>query len=327
MHQTMQHLHRCWLKQFIFSKYNMFDNDFPNLSFQRSSDDGEEKIPQRYDCDADLTVFRLLSVMPWSTDERFSLGDTGFTHFGYCCSNMRTIPAHRHSLFGFNMCAGIEWNPANVCRVRILDWKFSEYFVATESHCGTTFGGIHVSGLHDAVVVAVVQPENGHILDATVLRCGPFASQYRTRSFGNGRENCHISIKWVYCRHSTSTIDRFQWLFLFFVLPGFQFAYTGIFGIYSAFLFARSGHFIAPFIAHAFCNHMGFPDIQDVVGQTLCKKITIVTFYVIGLIGWIYLLPIATEPILYDNSLYWTSNTNTTWTHTQQTLLADRLAI
>lgn len=89
------------------------------------------------------------------------------------------------------------------------------------------------------------------------------------------------------------------------LFSGFQFAYTGIFGIYSAYLFARSGHFIAPFIAHAFCNHMGFPDIQEVMSQTTCKKVTIIAFYVIGLVSWILLLPIATEPKLYENNLYW----------------------
>lgn len=45
------------------------------------------------------------------------------------------------------------------------------------------------------------------------------------------------------------------------IISFFQFFYTSIFGIYSAYLFVRTGHFVAPFIAHAFCNHMGFPGI------------------------------------------------------------------
>lgn len=91
-------------------------------------------------------------------------------------------------------------------------------------------------------------------------------------------------------------------LFLFSV---FQFAYTGIFGIYSAYLFARTAHFAAPFIAHVFCNHMGFPDIQNVITQSISKRIIIGTFYIVGLILWIYLLPKATEPTVYSNHLYW----------------------
>lgn len=91
------------------------------------------------------------------------------------------------------------------------------------------------------------------------------------------------------------------------VFAAFQFAYTGIFGIYSAYLFAKTGHFIAPFIAHAFCNHMGFPDIQEVLLQQDNKKYIILSCYVIGLVSWIYLLPIVTEPHWYSNELYWTN--------------------
>lgn len=89
------------------------------------------------------------------------------------------------------------------------------------------------------------------------------------------------------------------------LFTAFQFAYTGIFGIYSAYLFAKTGHFIAPFIAHAFCNHMGFPDIQEVLTQQDNKKYIILACYVIGLVSWIYLLPVVTEPKWYSNELYW----------------------
>ncbi|OPL32956.1 caax 2-like prenyl protease, partial [Mytilus galloprovincialis] len=47
----------------------------------------------------------------------------------------------------------------------------------------------------------------------------------------------------------------------------FQLTYTTLFGIYSAFLFLRTGHLIAPVIAHAFCNHMGFPSFGEVMGH------------------------------------------------------------
>ena len=35
-------------------------------------------------------------------------------------------------------------------------------------------------------------------------------------------------------------------------------------GMYSALLFVRTGHFVAPFVIHAYCNFMGFPDISEV---------------------------------------------------------------
>ncbi|XP_058461899.1 CAAX prenyl protease 2 [Malaya genurostris] len=85
----------------------------------------------------------------------------------------------------------------------------------------------------------------------------------------------------------------------------FQFFYTTIFGIYSAYLFVRSGHFLAPFVAHAFCNHMGFPDIQEVLGQTYRRKAIFIGLYLLGMIGWILLLPTLTTPSWYANNLFW----------------------
>ncbi|XP_002062005.3 CAAX prenyl protease 2 [Drosophila willistoni] len=85
----------------------------------------------------------------------------------------------------------------------------------------------------------------------------------------------------------------------------FQFSYTTLFGFYSAFLFARTGHLIAPFLVHAFCNHMGLPDLQDLWQQDLWRRIIAIVLYIVGFIGWIFLLPYATAPYLYDNTLYW----------------------
>uniref|UniRef100_A0A182PNL1 CAAX prenyl protease 2 n=1 Tax=Anopheles epiroticus TaxID=199890 RepID=A0A182PNL1_9DIPT len=89
------------------------------------------------------------------------------------------------------------------------------------------------------------------------------------------------------------------------ILSFFQFFYTTIFGIYSAHLFVRSGHFVAPFIVHAFCNHMGFPDLQEVLSQSHRKKYLFIGFYVLGLVGWIVLLPTLTTPSWYTNNLFW----------------------
>jgi prenyl protein peptidase len=89
----------------------------------------------------------------------------------------------------------------------------------------------------------------------------------------------------------------------------FQFFYTSIFGIYSAYLFVRTGHFVAPFIAHAFCNHMGFPDVPDLLAQPQPKKTIFLILYVIGLFGWIILLPTMTTPKWFENNQFWFNNT------------------
>lgn len=75
--------------------------------------------------------------------------------------------------------------------------------------------------------------------------------------------------------------------------------------MYSAYLFARTGHFVAPFVAHAFCNHMGFPDIQEVLNQPQPKKQVLLALYLVGFVTWIVMLPILTQPKWFLNDLYW----------------------
>mmetsp|Transcript_13634 Transcript_13634/g.43062 ORF Transcript_13634/g.43062 Transcript_13634/m.43062 type:complete len:328 (+) Transcript_13634:45-1028(+) len=41
-----------------------------------------------------------------------------------------------------------------------------------------------------------------------------------------------------------------------------QFAYTTLFGMYTAFIFTRTGHISAAVACHAYCNYMGLPDIS-----------------------------------------------------------------
>ena len=41
-----------------------------------------------------------------------------------------------------------------------------------------------------------------------------------------------------------------------FVISLFQFAYTTVFGVYSAYVFVRTGHVAACVVIHAFCNYM-----------------------------------------------------------------------
>ena len=42
----------------------------------------------------------------------------------------------------------------------------------------------------------------------------------------------------------------------------FQLGYTTVFGVYTAFVFARTGHLSAAIVCHAFCNYMGLPDLD-----------------------------------------------------------------
>ena len=41
--------------------------------------------------------------------------------------------------------------------------------------------------------------------------------------------------------------------------------------MYSALLFIRTGHFAAPFLVHAYCNFMGFPDFVEVTIVTSAR--------------------------------------------------------
>lgn len=88
-----------------------------------------------------------------------------------------------------------------------------------------------------------------------------------------------------------------------FVL-GFQFLYTTLFGAYSAYLFIKTGHLIAPFIVHAFCNHMGFPDFTELSTYKPKQKAFAIALFVTGLITWCILLKPLTNPALYSNDIY-----------------------
>jgi len=83
----------------------------------------------------------------------------------------------------------------------------------------------------------------------------------------------------------------------------FQFTYTTLFGIYAAFLFVRTGHIIAPCIAHSYCNFIGFPDFGEIVHRRGYQRIILIVAYVSGLLGWCFLLMPLTTPSLYNNDI------------------------
>lgn len=104
-------------------------------------------------------------------------------------------------------------------------------------------------------------------------------------------------------KHTLSNLNFLQINLIFFLVS--QLTYTTLFGFYSAYLFARTGHFVAPFLVHAFCNHMGLPDLQDLWQQHLWKRVFFIFCYFAGFISWIFLLTLATEPHLYKNNIFW----------------------
>ncbi|KAK9892286.1 hypothetical protein WA026_019093 [Henosepilachna vigintioctopunctata] len=90
----------------------------------------------------------------------------------------------------------------------------------------------------------------------------------------------------------------------------FQFFFTTLFGAYSAFIFLRTGHFISTFVVHAFCNHMGFPNVEEAFNYKGVKKVIIMLFFILGAILWIYLLYPLTEPSWYYNDYFWNITTS-----------------
>ncbi|XP_063610721.1 CAAX prenyl protease 2-like [Penaeus indicus] len=88
------------------------------------------------------------------------------------------------------------------------------------------------------------------------------------------------------------------------LLSCFQFLYTSVFGFYSAFLFIRTGHFLPLFAVHAFCNHMGLPEMKEMLNKPTPVRNKLMAFHVLGLVAWYFLLYPLTEPSLYSNTLY-----------------------
>jgi len=89
-----------------------------------------------------------------------------------------------------------------------------------------------------------------------------------------------------------------------FLVSMFQFAYTTIFGMYSAFLFIKTGHFAAPFIVHAYCNFMGFPDFMEVANSEPRKRAVLMFLFVLGVILFYLSYDLLTDPEIYSNNIY-----------------------
>jgi prenyl protein peptidase len=66
-----------------------------------------------------------------------------------------------------------------------------------------------------------------------------------------------------------------------------------------------TGHLVAPFLAHAFCNHMGFPDFPELFAQKQPYRTMLMVVFAVGLAMWALLLLPITQPSLYGNQQFW----------------------
>ncbi|KAH6926009.1 hypothetical protein HPB50_012948 [Hyalomma asiaticum] len=116
---------------------------------------------------------------------------------------------------------------------------------------------------------------------------------------------CPLFFGVAHFHHLTERLSRTNNVKLAVMQSVFQFAYTTIFGAYSVYLFLRTGHFVAPFVAHAFCNHMGFPDVSEVFGYKQPRLTLLLLAFFLGLLSWASLLEPMTRPQIYSNDLYY----------------------
>jgi prenyl protein peptidase len=85
----------------------------------------------------------------------------------------------------------------------------------------------------------------------------------------------------------------------------FQFCYTYLFGVYSSFLFLKTGNFFASFLCHSFCNFMGFPNFVELIEDFKGKsKLLIIIFYLSGFIGFVSFFFFFPKPEFFGNKIY-----------------------
>ncbi|XP_050382393.1 CAAX prenyl protease 2 [Argentina anserina] len=107
---------------------------------------------------------------------------------------------------------------------------------------------------------------------------------------------CPIFFSLAHLNHLMDVYNKQQnnWTRAFMII-GLQLGYTVVFGSYASFLFIRTGHFLAPVVAHMFCNIMGLP-----VLVSPGKGIISVAF-IAGVLGFLWLLFPITNSGLYND--------------------------
>ncbi|KAK7267971.1 hypothetical protein RIF29_20652 [Crotalaria pallida] len=81
------------------------------------------------------------------------------------------------------------------------------------------------------------------------------------------------------------------------MIIGLQLGYTVIFGSYASFVFIRTGHLIAPLVAHIYCNFMGLPVLFSTRNGTVCIA------FIMGFLSFLWLLFPMTNPHLYNDRI------------------------
>ncbi|XP_041656771.1 CAAX prenyl protease 2-like isoform X1 [Cheilinus undulatus] len=81
------------------------------------------------------------------------------------------------------------------------------------------------------------------------------------------------------------------------LVSGMQFLYTTVFGVFTAFIFMRTGHVVGPVLCHSFCNSQGLPDIGSALRHP--QKPALLFSYVMGLLLFLVLLFPLTDPFFY----------------------------
>ncbi|CAA7266053.1 unnamed protein product [Cyclocybe aegerita] len=82
----------------------------------------------------------------------------------------------------------------------------------------------------------------------------------------------------------------------------FQLAYTSLFGFHVAYIFLRTGSLLPSISGHVFCNLMGLPEIAYELRRYPKRRKVIITMYLLGIAGYIYVLPRWTQT---EANFYW----------------------
>ena len=164
--------------------------------------------------------------------------------------------------------ASIKANPFIILREERWDISLRNYVVAPFSE----------EFVFRACLIPILLPAIGTL--STVLLCPLFF----------GLAHVHHIIEWVNNRDGPLT-DVILGL-------AFQVGYTSVFGMFSAFLFVRTGHLVSPVLAHSLCNVLGLPPI-DALSSHPHPRI-IFTLYVLGLVIFILLLFPMTSPTWFS---------------------------
>ncbi|KAJ5074069.1 protease u48 caax prenyl protease rce1 [Anaeramoeba ignava] len=77
-----------------------------------------------------------------------------------------------------------------------------------------------------------------------------------------------------------------------------QFGFTSIYGMFSAFLFVRTNHFIPLFLTHSFCNFVGFPQFELIPNHPNRNEILIML--ILGAVLFFSLLFPLTDSYFYQ---------------------------